>query len=266
MAWRFRIILLSIFMGGSLCLFEHYAWLSLRNYTIRSATPELERRFWALLPSAGVRFWPLFIRQSQNIGAFMERTIPVAVITEMEGWGTFSTNIRLLTPWLLVHWRNQVWCISKEGRMWNTAEPQTRVGGLEVPKKPLWKISPFFGSFGEDSGPLPAGVFPSIFPVEVFEEFGAAFGGEPWYKDLQEVVLERRAGADLFKLRLTRDKQEFAIWIHRSKYKQSDLNIALVHILSRLAKEGGNHLIDATYEDKIVVRKLSTGAGEGSSK
>ncbi|MDR1622206.1 MAG: hypothetical protein LBS00_07515 [Synergistaceae bacterium] len=244
---------------------ERYIWMSMRGVTIKAADPVLEKRFWDIFPSRCLRFWPLFLRRSQAIGAFLERTLPVLVYTRMTGVGKFTTDIKLLSPRVLVEWRKQVWCISQEGRMWNVAERSLEVGGLELPRKPLWRV-PFLS--GESSGDvsLPQGVFPSLFSVEAIEDFLTGFGNESWFENIEEIVLDRRAGADLFKLRFVRGGQELMILLQKDKYRGRELDIALGLILENLRKEGGNHLIDATYEDKIIVRKLSLSAGEGSSK
>lgn len=253
-------------LGSVLCLADYFAWMSLRGYTVKAADPALERRFWEVFPSGCLRFWPLLLSRSQDIASFLEKTIPVIVQTRMTGFGTFVTKIDMLSPWLLLEWKGQVWCISREGRMWSTADNSIRIGGLKTPSGPLWKIATLPEVSSSDVHPFPAGVFPSLFPVGVPEKFLAVFEKESWFENVREIVLERRAGADLFRLRFVREKQEFTILIQEDKYGWQELNIALGHILKRLLKEGGNHLIDATYENKIVVRNLFAGAGEGSSK
>ncbi|MDR1977361.1 MAG: hypothetical protein LBQ42_01365 [Synergistaceae bacterium] len=150
--------------------------------------------------------------------------------------------------------------------MWNIADGSLKVAGLELPRKPLWRVPFLPAESSEDVRSLPNGVFPSLFSVDVIEDFLTGFGNEPWFENIEEIVLDRRAGADLFKLRFIRGGQELMILLQKDKYRGRELNIALDHILERLRKEGGNHLIDATYEEKIVVDSLSLGAGEGSSK
>jgi hypothetical protein len=245
---------------------ERFAWMSMQGLHIKVTDPALEKRFWDIFPSQCLRFWPLFLRKSQTMKAFLERTLPVVVYTRITGVGTFTSEIKFLSPWVLVEWRGQVWCISQEGRMWNIADKNLKIVGLDLPPKPLWRI-PFLPT--ESSGDvrsLPSGVFPSLFSIEAIEDFLTRFGSESWFKNIEEVVLDRRAGADFFNLRFIRGRQELTILLQKDKYKEQELNIALEHILERLQKEGGNHLIDATYEGKIVVRNLSLGAGEGSSK
>lgn len=241
--------------------------MSLRSYSVEADDPALEKFFWESFPAEGLRFWPVLLYRAQSIGDFLEKTIPVLVHTTMTGYGRFTTKIDLLSPWLLLEWRGQIWCLSREGRMWNTADASLRVGGMKVPAKPLWRIAPLAGDpVSADERSLPGGVFPALFPVSVIKKFLAEFEKENWFGDVQEIVLDRRGGADLFRLRFVRGTQEFRILIQEDRYGWQELNIALGYIVNRLLKEGGNHLIDATYANKIVVRNLSATAGEGSLK
>jgi hypothetical protein len=247
--------------------------MSFRSLRVEAADPVLEKRFWDVFPSGCLRFWPLFMRKSKDIEAFLERTLPVRVNIRLTGFGSFSADISLLSPWMIVEWRGEVWCISREGRMWNVGDKSVQLPGLEIPQKPLWRISSlpaFSAAPGGNELPLPGGVFPSLVSTDSIEVFLSDFGGEAWFGDIREAALERRAGSELFRLRLVRGRQEFTILIQRDKYEGRDLNETLGRILEILSREGGSHLIDATYKNKIVVREhqinLSTGAAEGSSK
>jgi hypothetical protein len=267
-------------IGGLWRLNERYVWTAMGEFRVKAAAPSLEKRFWDIFPSQCLRFWPLFLRRSRDIGFFLERTLPVLVFSHMTGFGTFDVDIKWLSPWIVVEWRGQVWCVSKEGRMWNVADEVLGADGLKIPKKPLWRISSSYSSShspspplpetpaeaGRDAYALPEGVFPSFFPIKVIEDFLTRFADESWFEYVEEIVLGRRAGADLFDLRFVRGRQKFTILIRQDKYGRHELDAALGQILGRLQREGGNYLIDATYEKKIVVRNLSFGAEEGSSK
>ncbi|MDR1873765.1 MAG: hypothetical protein LBQ90_01955 [Synergistaceae bacterium] len=254
-----------MFLGSLWCLNERYAWMSLRGYRLTAGNSFVEKRFWDVFPAESLRFWPSFLQESQNVASFLERTIPVEVRTQLTGFGTFSTTVSLLSPWLLVEWRGQTWCISREGRMWSTADEDARIGGLRIPEKPLWRIASSDSS-GVDEAPLPRGVFSSLFPVNIIENFLEGFGKASWFENVREIALERRAGADLFRLHYVSEERKYTILIQRNRSGWQELNTALEHILKRLPKDGGSRLIDATYENRIVVRALSEGAGEGSSK
>jgi hypothetical protein len=240
-------------LGGLWRLNEHYLWMSLRGLSIEAADPALERRFWDVFPSQSLRFWPLFARKSGEIEEFLERTLPVLVNIRMTGFGAFAVAMKPLTPRVIVEWRGEVWCVSREGRMWNAGDRSLWLPGLEIPRRPLWRVASLSGA-GKDALPLPGGVFPSLVSIDFVEDFLSAFGGEPWFEGVEEVSLERRAGSDLFRLRFIRGRQEFMILIQRDKYEGRDLNATLSSVLELLFKEGGSHLIDATYKNKIVVK------------
>ncbi|GHS90292.1 hypothetical protein AGMMS49957_15950 [Synergistales bacterium] len=189
------------------------------------------------------------------MGDFLEKTLPVSARTRITGFGSFTTDIRLLSPWLLVEWRNAVWCVSREGRMWNVSDKNTALRGLEVPKRPLWKI-PSGLDLGSEKFPLPSGVFPLVFSTDAIENFLLKFEDSPWFGDVSEIALDRRAGAELFKIVLLRGRQEFRILIQEGKYETQDIIMALGHVLKSLFNEGGNYYVDATYDNKIVVSDL----------
>ena len=195
----------------------------------------------------------------------MERTNPVLVETRMTGISSFVTDIKLLSPHIVVEWKGELWCISKEGRMWNLAEGSFGFREFEIPRKPLWRV-PVSSTVSENEQLLPGGVFPSIFSIDAIDDFLEGLSNASWFDGVEEVVLTRRAGDDLFELRYVREGKIFKILIKREKYSWEELSLILEHFLDRLGKEDGSRLIDATYEDKVMVKDLSIDAVEGSSR
>jgi len=252
-------------LGGLWRLNERYMWMTMRELSVNAANPILEERYWDILPSRSLRFWPLFIRSAQDVAVFLEKTTPVLVETRMTGMGSFVTDIRLLSPRMLVEWRGEVWCVSKEGRMWNIAEGSFGFRELEIPLRPLWRMQAS-SIVCENEQLLPGGVFPSIFSTDVIDDFLEGLGDASWFDGVEEVALDRRAGDDLFRLRYVREGQEFTILIQRNRLRWEELSLALEHILNRLVREDGSRLIDATYRDRIVVKNLPAGVVEGGSR
>ena len=237
----------------------------MREMSVNACSPDLEERYWDVFPSRSLRFWPSFMRKARDLEVFLERTTPVLVNTRMTGMGSFVADIRFLSPHVVVEWQGEMWCISKEGRMWNLAERGFGFRDLEIPMRPVWRVcapSPV----GENERVLPSGVFPSIFSTEVIDGFLEGFGNASWFDGVEEIAVSRRAGDDLFELRYAREGINFTILIQKSKHDLEELSLALEYILNRLRLEGGNHLIDATYNDKVVVKSLPAGAREGSSR
>jgi len=252
-------------LGGLWRLNERYTWMSMRGMSVSAANAALEERYWDVFPSQCLRFWPLFIRKSRDVAVFLERTNPVLVEIRMTGMGFFDADIKLLSPRIVVEWKGKVWCISKEGRMWSLADGSFGFKELKIPTKPLWRVLAS-SVVGEDEQLLPGGVFPSIFSTDAIDDFLKGLGNASWFGYVEEVTLDRRAGDDLFELRYVREGNSFTILIQRDKHEWEELSLTLEHILDRLGREGGGRLIDATYKDKIVVKSLSAGAVEGSSR
>ena len=250
-----KIAFCSVLLGGLWRLNERYAWMSMGEITVIAATPALEERYWDVFPSRCLSFWPLFIRKSQDVAVFLERTNPVFVETRMTGIGSFVVDIKMLSPHIVVEWKGGLWCISKEGRMWSLADGSFGLTDLKIEQKPLWRV--LDSSVVNESGQLlPGGVFPSIFSIDAIDDFLNELRDASWFDGVEEIALDRRAGDDLFQLRYVQGGKNHAILIQRGKYEWGELSLALEDILGRLRPEDGSYLIDATYKDKIVVKKL----------
>ena len=258
---RVKFLLFVMFLGGVWRLYEYNEWMSLNGCCIEADNQALEKRFWKILPTRSVRFWPFFLRDAKGVGEFLERALPVAVSTHMEGFGRFIITMKWLEPWLKVRWRGRLWCISREGRMWDASDSGESPGSLEA-EGPVW----YLASLSEDIRPMSSGVFSSPVSIDAVAAFLREYQDYPWFGSVREIVLDRRAGAELYRLTLARGKQKIELLIQRSKYGGQELGAMLEDILEKLAKEAGNHRIDATYEGKILLRNLPGGPNEGSLK
>lgn len=146
--------------------------------------------------------------------------------------------------------------------MWNPAELDELLVGPSTAEGPIWQ----FAQLSDDTRPLPSGVFKSPVSLDAIVVFLQEYQDYSWFGSVREIVLDRRAGANLFRLNLVRGKQRFEVLIQQSKYSGQELGAMLEEILVKLLKEGGNHRIDATYEGKVLLRKLPGGPKEGSLK
>ncbi|MCR5346912.1 MAG: hypothetical protein K6E38_03970 [Fretibacterium sp.] len=235
--------------------------MALSGYSVKADSPVLERRLWDLFPVRCLRFWPWMLRDAKGLGDFLERDMPVTVSTQMSGMGRFETVMRWLTPWFRVQWGGRLWCVSREWRMWEI-EGTAGSPPMKNLRGPLWHL-PLLE--GKEQLPL-SGVFDSrsFFPVEAVAGFLDEYGRYEWFKAAGEITWDHAAGTDLFRLKLTRGGQNFEILIQRAKYVGQDLGAAIENILKRLSQEGGDHLIDATYKGKVLLRSLPGRPKEGS--
>ena len=249
--------MLIVFIAG--CVFriaEYKSWFALKYYRVEAQSQALEQRLWEVFPSRCLTFWPYLLKDSQGLGEFLERDMPVTVETHMEGLGKFRTVINWLKAWVKVQWRGKIWCISRDGKMWlsENGRPNEDEAG-----RVIWKI-PEEGGFKLQEGieiTTPEfGVFDSPIATEVISDFTEEFRGYKWFDSATEITWERRAGMDLFILKLSHGRQNFELLLQREKYHGQDVGAILDELFSRLITEGGSHIIDATYEGKILLRNL----------
>lgn len=104
------------------------------------------------------------------------------------------------------------------------------------------------------------------FRMEVIANFLSDYQNAPWFSSVREIIWDRRVGADLFHLVLVCGRQRIEILLQNAKYAGQDMAITIDDILKKLSSEGGDHVVDATYEGKILLRKLPGGPKEGSLK
>ena len=253
-ALRSSRLFLAAFLAGSLLYIRDYKyWFTMSSYRVESQSQALERRFWDVFPMRCLTFWPLFLKDAEGVKEFLERDMPVSVETEMEGLGHFKTKIEWLSAWVKVDWRGKIWCISRDGRMWlfERGRQNDNAAG-----KLVWKI-PDDGSVtgGITDAPM-SGVFKSPLSTEVIASFLDEFNDCKWFGAATDITWQRRAGMDLFSLKLTRGGQHFELYLQRDKYSGQDVGTMIDELFARLITEGGNHIIDATYEGKILLRSL----------
>ena len=254
---------MSFILGGVWRCYEYRAWLPLSDYKVDAQSPVLEKRLWDVFPARSFYFWPwLVFKDAKNIKDFLERDMPVSVQMQKLGFGKYRTVIRWLTPWIKVAWRGRVWCISKDGKMWNADEMPIYAAQA---KGPVWILNNDKKNNNveaevevDDNYMIPSGVFKSPVDTRAINKFLSEYQAYDWFSLIDQIIMDRRAGMDLFKIRLALDNQVFEILIQDGKYAGQDLGAAVNDILKKLAREGGNHVIDATYEGKILLRKLSS--------
>ena len=242
-------------IAGCLTYFAEYeSWFALKGYKVEAQSQELERRLWEIFPQRCLTFWPYLLKDSRGLKEFFERDMPVTVETEMVKLGRFTTKIEWLKAWIKVDWRGKIWCISHDGRMW-LYDPG-RQDDSEVGKI-IWRI-PEQGNVQSDYNiQIPMnGVFQSPINTGVIASFVEDYKNYSWFDYINEISWERRAGMNLFILRIVKGEQKFEVHFQPDKYPGQDIAANIEDIITDLTDKGGDHIIDATYEGKIFLRGL----------
>lgn len=228
---------------------DYRYWFSLDDYRVIAQSQIIEQRLWEIFPKRCLTFWPYMYSDAKGIKEFLERDMPVIVDTQSTWTGKFTTKIEWLRAWVKVQWRGKLWCISRDGKMWEDSPGRQNdedAGHL------VWKIN----ELEEEEPPHIYGVFKSPLSTEVIADFIDEFRRFKWFDAATEITWERRAGMDLFTLKLSHGAQRFELQLQRGKYSNQEIGIGIEDIFTGLLKKGGNHIIDATYEGKIVLRNL----------
>ena len=228
---------------------QYESWFALKGYRIEADSVRIEQRIWEVFPRRCIDFWPYLLSDSKGMKEFLESDMPVTVSTHMESFGRFVTRAEWLKASLKVSWRGSLWSISADGKMWlyeSGSKDDAELTG------PVW----IFHDKGDDDGKIFSGVFKSPLPVGVMTDFLRDFENFGWFSRAGEINLESRAGMNLFILKISNGSQKFEIDVQPEKYPDQDVGKTIEDILARLTGEGGNHIIDATYEGKILIRGL----------
>ena len=229
---------------------QYESWFALKGYRIEAESNVIEQRIWEVFPRRCLDFWPYLLSDSKGMKEFLESDMPVSVETHMESFGRFVTRANWLKAWIKVSWRGSLWSISRDGRMWlyeSGSKDDAELTG------PIWKIA----EKNEDSdGKIFSGVFKSPLPFNTIANFLGDFESFEWFNKAGEITLESRAGMNLFILKISRSSQKFEIYVQPEKYPDQDVGKTIEDILAKLTAEGGDHIIDATYEGKILLRGL----------
>jgi len=247
----FGVFMFSFLAGSFFFFFENFGFLSLKGYVLETPNADVEKRFWELLPSECLRYWPVMVFKSSQIRALMEKTIPVRVSTEAKGVGLFHTRISYFEPWIMVEWRGNIWHLSKEGYMW-----ATELYTLKVPDSPLWKVSEALTRYSDIGRPfVPEGVFPAMFPTEELKHFETLFKAQSWYRGVEYVDFDRRAGEIVLRISLNLSGKKIILTVNGEEGKLSEIDMLLKQILPETGVGDGEIFIDMSYPDKVVVTR-----------
>ena len=241
---------LALIAGCIMYVRDYRYWFALDDYRVIAQSQIQEQRLWEIFPKRCLTFWPYMYWDSEGVKEFLERDMPVTVETK-SSWGKFTTKIEWLSVWVKVQWRGKLWCISKDGKMWENSPGRQND---EEAGRLIWKIN----EIEEEEPPHIYGVFKSPLSTEVISGFIEEFRGYKWFSAASEITWERRAGMDLFTLQLLHGMQKIELRLQGDKYPYYDIGREIEDLFLKLINEGGNHMIDATYNGKIIVRKRKT--------
>ncbi len=256
MSGRIRWLFLSFLAGVSLCLYERYQPFHLKALRLEnfSAEAELALREWS---DSFLAFHPAWLLAKNDLRE-LEKHYPLTVSPDWKPLrGELTLTAVPFTPALKLVWHHADYLAGKDGVAWRS-DLWTRAMNVEIPELPVLSVGSSFPLLADSdrdaSQRLKA-------PYTWLADLWTAMHSLKEAK-LSDLELTRRGGEDIVTCVFTpaRGKGSFSFTGRVSGLEKS---LIVVRELIR-EKPDQKLVIDATYEDKIIIRRETDPETESS--
>ncbi len=262
----FFLLLTAFFAGAAVSTEGYFQFFSLHGLVIRAEDPVAESFFWKNISPDELRFWPLFLWRTDELKKKIETESPLSLKLTGSGIFRFYAELLPLQPWILVHWKDKNFYLTKDGLIWDAGHILNKsLSGIKDPEGPPFFLADDLPSPSQD----PEGenlVMKSVLPVDFFADWVEGLETSGWMPHTETVEVSRREGRYLLSLNLKIRSRTVRILLRGDVPRWKDLSSAVSQILHQLQFSGENIIIDTTYTDRIIVRNVEGGGQEGSGK
>lgn len=239
--------LLPFLAGVCLCLFDRFQPFHLKTLKLNNFSPEAELtlRDWS---GSFLRFHPAWLLARKDLSEF-ERHSPLTVKAEWSPWrGSLELTAVPFVPTMKLVWRHNDYLAAPDGTVWS-GELWRKSLSLDFPDVPELNVGatfPLLREFeGDDSSRLNV---PYDWLRSLWTGMNALRGVKP-----SNLFLTRRGGEDVVTCVFYPEKGRgrFSFMGNVSGFEKS------LVVVRELIDErpDANVAIDATYEDKIIIRR-----------
>ncbi len=260
------LLLCSFLAGGLFAGEQFFQPMTLDGPDIVAQDPAAESFFWRNTDPETLRYWPLFFLRSEDLKRKIESSYPLAFSVQRRGVNGAAVLLQPLVPRLSIEWRKKQFYLTREGKLWERDHPLNAVlTGIQPPKSPLFIMS--------DDLPSPRGtpaegevVSSADLPVESYMAWLDGLAKSGWMGAAKSVYVTRRAGHPLLELVLRIKEWNIRLLVRGDQDKWREYAEAVSQILNEFHFSGEDLIIDTTYTDRIIVRRVSRGGAEGSGR
>ncbi|HCA41389.1 MAG TPA: hypothetical protein DEP01_07860 [Aminobacterium sp.] len=214
-----------------------------------------EKIFWSHLNSSSLRYWPVALKQKDTLTEEIESEIPVTFSMAVYPFQSIKVQAEPLHVWLVLVWGNITWYVAPDGRIWDGQSPVSKfVCGEQKPDVPVWYLKETFPTPAEGFGETNKVVYRSVLPLESLRKWVQEIEKINWGGTVSKVVLGRRAGSYSFIIQVKWKEKYFTVLLDERVERWFSIAQALPQILKDSPAEYNHIEIDATYEEKIVVK------------
>lgn len=267
MAMRSFFLLICSFLAGVVVSGENFFQpLTLEGPDIATDDPVAESFFWKNVNPTTLRYGPLFFMESDDLGRRIEKESPLVLSVEKRGLNGSTVSLVPLVPWLTVEWRGKRFYLTRDGKIWEQAHPlNTSLSGIEKPKAPPFILaddlpSPIDETAGEQV------VYHALLPMGSFAAWMDGLSASGWKDTTRAVRVSRRIGHYLLELSLRLQKWNVRLLVRGDQSSWKEYGSAVAQILGEFPFSGEDLIIDTTYTDRIIVRRVSQSGTEGSGR
>ncbi|MDY4031654.1 MAG: hypothetical protein SOY64_01120 [Pyramidobacter sp.] len=249
MGKRLRWCLYSFLTGSFLCLNDHFQPFHLKSLQVENFSAEFETKLrdWS---ESFLNFHPAWLLAKSELKSY-ERQYPFTIETQ---WNPFRGALKLtavpFVPAMKIVWQHAEYLIAQDGAAWRR-DLWDKVLTAEIPQLPELRVGNSFPLL-EDLGLN--GITHLTVPYQWLDSLQQTLLSQ---KDLKasDVELLRRGGEDVvacvFENMRTKSQSSFI-----GKVSHLEKSLIVVRELTG-AKPEQKTSIDATYEDKIIIKKNS---------
>ncbi len=159
---------------------------------------------------------------------------------------------------MILGWQGNKWYLSEDGGIWSANHPANQYMHFSVKSGDVqWNVADAIPSPIQGVSPKHDRVYHSSLPLDYLRDWRSGFSRSTWYHSVEQLLLDRRAGRFLFRIILKKDGHIADLLVDGDVQSLNERNVAIEHVLQAIPETTKKSIIDATYQDKIVVKYLS---------
>ena len=255
---KILLFLLPLLSGVFVALEEYFMFLSIEKLDIFSSNHKTENKIWIAVDGDMLRFAPAMLLKWSSKQRILEEELPVYISTKWTSGKAIQIREKPRIVWMILGWQGGKWFLSEDGGIWSASHPANQsmlfsVSSGDVP----WDISDAIPSPIQGLSPRNDRVYRSSLPLDFLRFCRNGFTDSAWYHSVEKITLDRRAGRYLFRISLKKDGRIADVLVDGDVRTLNERNVAIEHVLRTIPETTKKSIIDATYQDKIVVKFLS---------
>lgn len=255
---KLLIVFLVLLIGVAYAAESRYAFF--RLIEVNTSAPEIidASTIWGTVTSQEERFWPAFFINREKHEKILEKFYPVKAHITFKSWGRFFVTITKLNPSLKMYWGTRYWYVFNNGKAWSVHLPSNKhLNCEEATSKPILVWS--------SDRPLPinlenndGNIHNTSLNFALLGEWYRHINTLHWAKDIKyimaliknrkpyvELVFSDKNGNDGVHVILNNNPEN---WI--------EYGMAINKLYPDLKNASENVLIDATYNNKILIKNI----------